>query len=354
MSGILDNKSRVIDAILTYEGRRQMAEGNFVVKYATFTDKAVVYQLDADEGHVDPTNKIYLEAFNAPYDQITFESDDSGKLSPFRQHASIGVTSVTGSITGSVAWNAFVGGKIKSRIQTFAMDGSFSGSFSENALYGSSFSSQLEGLLSSSIDNFNNLMILGTADALFEDYNFALNTHKVKFTVKSNSTTQQMVPPTSINTIDALFNDEKLRNVDNFRYLPPIKKSSFSIDKTNIELLKQSNLLLGDYPPWGPTEKLTFSDINKELKNYEEDSKTIAFDPTSRDNDIVAQFFEITNNEARKLDVIDYGKVNDNTFNPKAVTHHVFFVGKVLTDETGSNCFVHLFTLVFGPDSEEE
>jgi hypothetical protein len=354
MSGILDNKSRVIDAILTYEGRRQMAEGNFVVKYATFTDKAVVYQLDSNEGHVDPTQKIYLEAFNSPYDQITFEADDSGKLTPFRQHISIGETTVTGSVTGSVSWNAFVNGKIKNRIQQFATDGTYAGSFSESAVNGANFASELEGLLTSSIDNFNNLMILGTADSLFEDYNFALNTKKIKFTVRSDSTTQQMVPPTNINTIDSLFSDEKLRNVDNFKYLPPIKKASFSVDKTDINQIISNNLLLGDYPPWGPVEKLTFSEINKELKNYEEDVKVISFDPTSRDNEIVAQFFEITNDEAKKLDVIDYGKVNDNTSNPKAVTHHVFFVGKVLTDDTGSNCFVHLFTLVFGPDSEEE
>ena len=325
MSGILDNKSRVIDAILTSEGRRQMAEGNFVVKYATFTDRSVVYQPDEVEGHVDPTQKIYIEAFNSPYDQITFEADDSGNLVPFRQHTSIDTTEDIGGATGSVAWKAFVGGKLKSRIQTVATDGSYAGGFTESAILGANFASQLEGLLTSSIDNFHNLTILGTADPLFEDYNFAINTNKIKFVVKSSSETQQMVPPTNINTIDALFNDEKLRNVDNFKYLPPIKKPGFSIDKKDIELLRQNNLLLGDYPPWGPTEKLTFSDISKELKKYEEDSKTISFDPTSRDNEIVAQFFEINNNEARKLDVIDYGKVNDNTFNPKAITHHVFW-----------------------------
>jgi hypothetical protein len=330
-----------------------MAEGNFVVKYATFSDKSVVYQLDTDEGHVDPTNKIYLESFNAPFDQITFEADDSGKLSPFRQHNTINEVVLTGSITGSFAWNSFVDGKVKSRIQTFAKDGSYNGSFSEEALYGDEFSSQLDGIIASSIENFNSLRILGTADALFEDYNFALSNNDIHFSIKSNSETIQMVSPTNINTIDALFSDEKLRNVKNFKYLPPIKKSTFSIDKTDFEAVKNEGLLLGDYPAWGPIESLTFSKIKKELINYEEDAKTVSFDPTSRDNEIVAQFFEITNNEAKKLDVIDYGKVNDNTSNPKAITHHVFFIGKVLNDETGSDCFVHLFTLVFGPDEEE-
>ena len=57
MSGILNNKSRVIDAILTYEGRRQMADGNFVVKYATFSDSSVYYEKDVNEGHADPGNE---------------------------------------------------------------------------------------------------------------------------------------------------------------------------------------------------------------------------------------------------------------------------------------------------------
>ena len=49
----------------------------------------------------------------------------------------------------------------------------------------------------------------------------------------------------------------------------------------------------------------------------------------------------------KKLDVIDYGKVSDNSSNPKSSTHHVFFIGKVLVDDTGSDCFIHLFTLLF-------
>jgi hypothetical protein len=192
--------------------------------------------------------------------------------------------------------------------------------------------------------------VLGSTDVIFEDQEFALNKNEIRFTIPVNNETISMKQPTLVNTIDALFNDEKLRNVDNFKYLPPIKKVNFSIDKKNIALLEESNLLLGDYPPWGPVNPLTYSQIVKEVSNYE--FKEIFFDPTSRDNQIVGQFFEINENNVVKLDVIDYGKVNDNTENPYAVTHHVFFVGKVVNDDSGSDCFVHLFTLIF--DSGEE
>jgi len=352
MSGLLDNKSRIIDAILTYEGRRQMAENTFVVKYASFSDSHVVYLRDGEEGHYDPTKRIYLEAFNTPYDQIVFEADDSGNLVPFRQHNNINFNSSMGASTGSATWLSFINGKIKSKLQLLSTSSSLTGSFSEQTVFGSSFASQVQGILTSSFDNFKQLRIIGSADSLFEDQNFALSTNEIEFKIFNNAETLQMVPPTSANTIDTLFNDEKLRNVVNFKYLPPIKKSSFNIDKTDIQEIKNNNLLLGEYPPWGPTEKLSYPDLKNELKNYESFSRTISFDPTSRDNQIIAQFFEITESEAKKLDVIDYGKISDSSTNSKAFTHHVFFIGKVISDDTGSDCFVHLFTIIFGSNEE--
>ena len=157
-----------------------------------------------------------------------------------------------------------------------------------------------------------------------------------------------MVPPTNVNTIDSLFNDEKVRNADNFLYLPPIVKTNSTIDKTDIQALGNAGLFLGDYPAWGPLKKMDYSDIVKELVPYEAEAKIVTFDPTSRDNELVAQFFEVKSNEVIKLDVIDYGRINDNTKNAAVSAHHVFFVGKVLIDDAGSTCFVHLFTLMFG------
>jgi hypothetical protein len=193
--------------------------------------------------------------------------------------------------------------------------------------------------------------VIGTNDSIFEDQNFALSTNEISFTIEPIAENVNMSVATNVNTIDALFSDEKLRNVDNFLYLPPIKKSNVS-NKKDIESLKSAGLLLGDYPAWGPTNRLTYSDIKNELKNYESSVRTVLFDPTSRDNQLIAQFFEITYDSVSKLDVIDYGRVNDNTENPYAASHHVFFVGKVVVDDYGSDNFVHLFTLVFGADEQ--
>jgi hypothetical protein len=337
MSGILDNKSRVIDAILTYEGRRQMAEGTFSINYATFSDAFVVYEPSDIDGHVDPTTKIYLEAFNVPHDQITFEADDSGRLSPFNQ-------------VFSEQKNLLNAGKIK-KIETNFI----SGKTSDVIISGSAFASQIESILTSSVDNFKKLQVIGTIDRLYNDDQFALTTNEINFDIKDNLENLRLSTPTFADATDSLFNDKKLRNLINFRWLPPIKKIQKNelVDKTNSIDLDQRNLGLGVYPPWGPVEKLTFSDIKNELANYESTAKTIYFDPTSRDNDIVAQFFEITDNQANKLDVIDYGKVYDSSQNVKMATHHVFFVGKLITDDNGTDCFIHLFTLLFGSADED-
>jgi hypothetical protein len=339
MSGILNNKTRIIDAILTYEGRRQMAEGSFSINYATFSDTHVVYEKDEVEGHTDPTKKIYLEAFNAPHDQIVFEADDSGLLMP---PTNTFIFSKSGLFVSS--------GKLRELTNDYVV----SGSFVEVPLSGSQFASRLEGILTSSIDNFKKLQIIGTMDRLFMDQDFALSANEIQFNINADRETVQMMYPTNVNMLDSLFNDEKLRNLINFRWLPPIKKTDDgSVDKTNSVELASRNLHLGTYPPWGKIDPLTFAEIKDELKNYERSSKTIYFDPTSRDNDILAQFFEIGDSEAKKLDVIDYGKVYDNSQNFKTSAHHVFFVGKLVSDDNGTDSFIHLFTLLFGSSEEE-
>ena len=84
MAGILDKKSRIIDAVLTTEGRRQLGEGTLSVSYATFTDGEVFYVPSSEYGHEDPTARLYIEACSLPQDQIIFEANDEGKLNPLR------------------------------------------------------------------------------------------------------------------------------------------------------------------------------------------------------------------------------------------------------------------------------
>jgi len=112
MSGILDPKSRVIDAVFTVEGRRQLSEDRFQIKYVTFTDADVVYQPDAADGHIDPAGKIYLEACNLPQDRIVFETDTrGGGIKSINPDASV-FSNAMPSMKSAFTVGNFVGGEM--------------------------------------------------------------------------------------------------------------------------------------------------------------------------------------------------------------------------------------------------
>ena len=81
MSGILDSKVRVIDAVITQEGKRQIANGGLRSIFASVSDKHTYYEADAASGSSDATVRLYFESpTECINDSIVMESDDSGKL----------------------------------------------------------------------------------------------------------------------------------------------------------------------------------------------------------------------------------------------------------------------------------
>jgi hypothetical protein len=484
MSGILDSKSRIVDALITNEGRRQLAAGTFKVSYVTFTDADVAYIPDADAGHVDPAGKIYLEAANLPQDQVTFEANDEGKLIPFRKQdikidtssgvslpgsktgtvtngrltvysyhhgRSIKVSSISknindldkgfvysdpsGNLTASVLINpglpsgfvtgafptggpykAYIGTKdglvaqdfataivtainlvsssggpnvtAESQINTVFIDLFNTGSISlkgsllsftgsapapitsslvlespalggrlyVNEVVNAEFASQITGILTSSFDNFQELKSLSTIDRLFEDDAFELSTNEIDFKLTSIDSSifdvLTQAPPT-LNSVDSLFSDSRMSNLDNFMYLPPIVKTSDSLirDKTDIATIPKQ-YFLGDYPSWGDNEKkLTFLKLMKELQGYQKEE--IIFEKTSLRNNVIGQFFEVSGDAVTKLDIVDFGKIMNDSFEPTSISNRVFFVGKTFLDNRGTTCFINMFTIIFSRRTRE-
>ena len=463
MAGILDSKSRVLDVILTAEGRRQMAEGTFVVSYVTFTDREVAYQADSVDGHVDPTGRIYFEASCMPQDQVTFEANDDGKLKPFRDQ-SYTIPSVQGNVSGAysqallkdgilTAYSTYHGRRIKvSDIQqnpndwnkglfytdssgnracilvdphltagtyssgSFGIPGAYVGTAGgvgadqfaksianailwisssssvkvsslakgssvfldndspadvmsnnlkiyqsgtltsplelENALLGgrtltdpvesAAFATQIQGILTSSFDNYADLGILSTVDRLWEDESFVLSRSEVTFDLSKSDKTlleQSSKAPPKLSAIDSIFSDDKMSHLDNFKYLPPIVKVSDAIvkDKTKIENL--TPYLLGDYPSWGDNEKkLTFQKLKSQLASSPPEIVDII--KSSRGNRLMAQVFEVSNSAVTKLDLVDFGKSDDGS-------QRAYFAGKTFLDSRGTTVYVNIFTLVF-------
>ncbi len=301
MVGILNNKERILDTILTLEGRRQIVGGNFQIKFAAFSDRYTFYEGDVVSGSANENDRIFFETTSLPSDQITFEADDSGLLVKNKPIGNLRISN----------------GKI---IQ--------SGSF----VTGSQFASLASNLLTSSIDNFRNLQIIGSNDFFREDEQFVISQNSINFYFNDEKPiSSNEIQSISIDKIESFIQDKRMSHLPNFKFLPPVNK------KTN----NNSISVLGQFRKINQPEILLYDDLMDDLKGR--DFHTIEFSETSRLNNIFAQFFEVNKNSLKKLDVIDFGIFH----NSDGTEPHVFFVGKVFMDDFDSHTFVNLFTLVF-------
>lgn len=313
--GILDNKVRILDTIVTLEGKKQLLNGKLKVEYATFSDSNVVY-----DDSSDISNRIYFESVSTNNDSIVLESDDTGMINSFNKID-----------------NFVKDGKILK--YTFKEDFITGSSFRLEIMSGSEFSSTSETVLLSSLKSFNNLQVIGTKDFLFEDYEFELSEENIRFNLTDNiPISDESLKRLNINSLEDISSDIRFSNIINFSYLPPIhKKSSQS----------QQDKSLGNYRPFNYTKdsKLTGDILEDELNKLEKVGlcKTLNFDPTSKNNNLLCQFFEKSNNVLRKLDIVDFGKYEFN-----GNIKHAFFIGKIFIDSYGVEKFIHLFTLIFG------
>lgn len=334
MAGILDSKTRIIDALVTLEGRRQIAAGDMRIEHVSFTDTGTHYAADLVSGSADASSRIFLEAGNLPQDSITFEADDSGRLKPFRNAEGIQIKD--GQIL-SYSFTALTSSLVTGSLENVRL------------LKGDEFASTAERLLASSLDNFQRLQLIATHDRIFEDDGFGLGTSTIEFMINNKRPISNPGRFSAhLDHVESLFNDVRLGHVKNFKFLPPINKiDNPSLDKSDHRFTTARHL--GHYRPWGRTHlhPLTYRQIKHELSYYEDLGycRTINIDPTSRDNRLVVQFFEKNYNQLIKLDVLDYGKLR--TGNRQAPIAHVFFVGKLMTDDNETNSFIHIFTLVF-------
>jgi len=332
MSGILDQKSRIMDTIVTLEGRRQISSSKLKIEYLSFTDASTHYRPDVHSGSADASARLYFEQSHLPQDQITFEADDSGRLSPFGN--SEGTIVKDGQILG-YSFNAITSSTFTGQSQNMTI------------INGNEFASTSETMLASSIDNFTKLRIIGTKNKIFEDDGFSLGNSKIKFVINNHKPiADQTTHVAHVNHLESLFQDIRLSKIQNFKYLPPINKvENESIDRRDHR--KTSKYHLGNYKPWGRSHLfgLSAKQLENELRHFERSgySRTVVFEPTSIKNKLMAQFFELNSNVMRKLDVIDFG-----TYSWKGNLHHAFFAGKIYNDENGTPTFVHMFTLVFG------
>lgn len=303
--GFLDNKQRVLDTILTPEGRRQLAQGRLRIHYATFTDCDAFYEPDNVSGSVDASSRPHLEAFGRPHDTVTFESDDVGRLMQFKGAAN------------DVSFGHVLRASGSNYLTTVPTD--------------ERRREQLS-LISASVDSFVNLHVL-SSDTRFGDDLFRLSADSVSFDLHDGMLgTTKGLDVISIDVAASLLQDRRLSHAPNFMYLPPVNKQ---------EQGSSQQTILGTYARLDQGEILDFETLLRELEHTQR--RTVTFPETSREGNMFGQFFDLRSDVVSKLDVIDFGEfvANDGT------SKHVFFAGKLFTDSLGTSTYVNLFTLVF-------
>lgn len=352
--GILSDKQRVMDTILTDEGRRQVATGKFKPAFYSFSDAGAVYSpVDMFVSGTTPSSSIStiisFEAVSLPQDQVAYEADDAGAL---MVHGNNNYFQVPGGDTVRV-----IGGKLVKGFENGAI---------EVVSSSAEFSTLANSVLSGTTDNFKRLLILKSPDLLFpsrDEFRLALSGN-IEFSVSDNTLLPGNLTDGILESSDNLFSDRRVGHIDNFSFLPPVNKGKLSSP-------------IGDYNSAinGNRQIQTFEDLRAEFQNVVVQSgsvqlrslvqnHTVRFSETTLTNRVMSQMFEVSAGKLTKLDVVDFGvfvvRKTDPALFPDAVPQplnvdlvsattkvHVFFVGKVFLDSTNNHKFINMFTLVW-------
>jgi len=316
MAGILNKKERVMDFIITKEGKRQATAGQMKIEYAAFTDMHTFYELSGSKQNPDlaedASSRIFFEAADRYQDTIVPEIQAGSFMRPFR--------------TSDFQFNGkcIASGTFHKGFITHLAD-----------ITGSDLKEKIEQSLNGITQNFNDMMILATEDPFSDTTEFELSqvTGSFYFNNKTifNKTLEGNI---SLEAAESVYADKRFSHLPNFSYLPPINMPSQGYPEGRP---------VGNYPKLNEAKILSYSDLSKTLEGKQKIE--ITFPDTSRDNNMLGQVFEFSNDGIEKLSIIDFGEFSDN--DPYSPGKRVFFIGKLLKDATGTETFMNIFTMVF-------
>ena len=168
MAGILNDKERIMDVLITENGRRQIADGTFQIEFASFSDHGVFYRADEAGVADDAGSRLMFEAYSSATDVVIPEINALGKIS---MDISSGKRIVNGKIvsTGSDMREA-----------------SFQ-SGSQNMFSGS------QEIIKDAIDSFDRLQIIGTRNNWAINEYFTLDKESTIFTKGNTSDNEILV-----------------------------------------------------------------------------------------------------------------------------------------------------------------
>lgn len=297
MAGLLDPKSRVLDTIITPEGRRQMFSGGMRIAYATFSDIGFSYDNDSNDRFVTGLVGFNIESFSTLHDIIFPITNDSGQLFEYAGDS----MSMTPAGTILVHDDKTV---------------------------------EDSGLLVAQtvLESLKKQQIASTLDIVRKDEGLSTNLTSINFKITEDRPFDGEPSVSSITDADSLFADKRLSKLPNFMFLPPIQSSG---------QIGAEPLGLGTYTSFAENNDIDDGSFFAGLNELEE--TTLEFSRLTEYNDIAIQIFETTGSNAIKLDIIKYGRVG---ISKEGSSSDLYFAGKVFFDGFDVPTFVNIFTLV--------
>jgi len=309
--GVLNSKTRVIDVVMTPNGRASLAQGGLNVAYASFTDGQTYYDPGSISGSYDAaTDRIFLETPSSlPQDTLTLTTDDSGDLIPASAFGTnIDAVGTLYNITGTKAVTGY---------QT-----------------GSDFSSAVSNITNMFKTAYEYNSFIATRPPLDDNLDFTIIPSSASFIIDSRLSQAEV---TEIDAVDSLFFDKRFANLPQFKFLPPVVESRGTVG------------LLGRYKNIKKFNQYTYENLKTDVFGTDSEPVKPRFDvnieTTTQTNDIVMQMYEVTNNGLTKLDVVDYGEVIDYA-DREHQQKRILFFGKVFLDNSETATYVNLFTVV--------
>jgi hypothetical protein len=321
MAGILNNKERIIDFVITDAGKKQAAIGELRINFASFTDLHTFYETSGSSEiptlAADASDRIFFEAFNRYQDTIVPELEAGYSLQPFqtKDFTVVGSSIISGTFTPN----------------------DISGSHGSNILTGSILGASLPMMLDGITENFGDQRIIGSVDEFSFYQDFQISPMTASFFIDNNTNYGRagvgLQGNVMLDDVPSIFSDQRFADFANFKFLPPENVPNVGAE---------SGSLLGNYPRLNEQEIISLDDMMNKLKSKQ--VQVFEFDKTSRTNNIVIQFFERGTGGITKLAVIDFGEFDDDDV--ESAGRRVLFVGKIKRDSFGADTFVSVFTVV--------
>lgn len=326
MAGILDSKERVMDFIITQEGKQQAGFGELRVKFASFTDYHTFYEksgsAELPQLADDASDRIFFEAYSRYQDVIVPELEAGYSLRPFRT-ADFQVAGRT------IASGTFQVGFINR----------------PNVLTSSDLPLAVPYLLTGVMQNFTNQQIIGSIDEYSFSNDFSVSLSKSEFLIDENTDylrskeRNQTFGVAQLENLPSIFNDGRFSRFPNFLFLPP----------ENLPLPGQTKgSELASYPKLNEKPIMSLDELLQSLEGKQKSE--LNFNSTSRFNNLVCQIFESSKLTVDKLSIVDFGSFDDEIPGSAEALmspgRRVFFAGKMRRDSSGAETFLCLFTII--------